>query len=259
MKIIKLIILKIFLLFFLNSVALASNNFKIITKVGQEIITSYELENKIKITLFLAGEELNQSNINELKRLSLDSLIKNKLKKEEIKKYNYKKNNEQRMFSYLSNLAKRFNVDTADLKNLFKSNGLEFDLFLDEIKIEFLWQSLVYEIYAKKIKLDEKEITKELNQMILSQKSIEEYNLSEIETKILKKNELKDLIKYIQDFDFNKAAQKYSISSSSLNGGNIGWINSQSLSSNILELLRNINVGEYTKPIKRNDYFYILS
>ena len=91
------------------------------------------------------------------------------------------------MFSYLSNLAKRFNVDTADLKNLFKSNGLEFDLFLDEIKIEFLWQSLVYEIYAKKIKLDEKEITKELNQMILSQKSIEEYNLSEIETKILKK------------------------------------------------------------------------
>ena len=257
MKIIKLIILKIFLLFFLNSVALASNNFKIITKVGQEIITSYELENKIKITLFLAGEELNQSNINELKRLSLDSLIKNKLKKEEIKKYNYKKNNEQRMFSYLSNLAKRFNVDTADLKNLFKSNGLEFDLFLDEIKIEFLWQSLVYEIYAKKIKLDEKEITKELNQMILSQKSIEEYNLSEIETKILKKNELKDLIKYIQDFDFNKAAQKYSISSSSLNGGNIGWINSQSLSSNILELLRNINVGEYTKPIKRNDSLFI--
>ena len=157
----------------------------------------------------------------------------------------------------LSNLAKRFNVDTADLKNLFKSNGLEFDLFLDEIKIEFLWQSLVYEIYAKKIKLDEKEITKELNQKNLSQKSIEEYNLSEIETKILKKNELKDLIKYIQDFDFNKAAQKYSISSSSLNGGNIGWINSQSLSSNILELLRNINVGEYTKPIKRNDSLFI--
>ena len=33
--------------------------------------------------------------------------------------------------------------------------------------------------------------------------------------------------------------------------------NSQSLSSNILELLRNINVGEYTKPIKRNDSLFI--
>ena len=50
---------------------MASNNFKIVAKVGHEIITSFELENKIKITLFLAGEELKQSNINEIKELSL--------------------------------------------------------------------------------------------------------------------------------------------------------------------------------------------
>ena len=55
MKIFKLFLLQINIFFFLNSISIASNNFKIITKVGNEIITSFELENKIKISLFLAG------------------------------------------------------------------------------------------------------------------------------------------------------------------------------------------------------------
>ena len=100
MKMLKLITLKISLIFFFNSVSAASTNFNIIAKVGHEIITSYELENKIKVTLFLAGEELNQSNINEIKELSLKALINNKLKKDEIKKYNYKRNNDQRVSNY---------------------------------------------------------------------------------------------------------------------------------------------------------------
>ena len=244
------------MLFFITPLE-ASNNFKIITKVGNEIITSYELENKIKITLFLAGEELNQSNITEIKNLSLKALINNRLKKEEIKRYKYKKINDQRVSNYLGNLAKKFNLPVNDLDNFFKNNGLEFNLFLEEIKTEFQWQSLIYEIYAKKINLDEKEITNELNKIILEQKLVIDYNLSEIETKFLKENELEDVIEYINNFNFEKAAQKYSISSSAIDGGNIGWINSESLSKNILVLLKDLNVGEYTKPIKRDDSFFI--
>ena len=257
MKTIKFIIFKICIIFFFITPLKASNNFKIITKVGNEIITSYELENKIKITLFLAGEELNQSNITEIKNLSLKALINNRLKKEEIKRYKYKKNNDQRVSNYLGNLAKKFNLPIKDLDNFFKNNGLEFNLFLEEIKTEFQWQSLIYEIYAKKINFDEKEITNELNKIILEQKLVVDYNLSEIETKFLKENELKEIIDYINNFNFEKAAQKYSISTSAFDGGNIGWINSESLSKNILGLLKDLNIGEYTKPIKKDDSFFI--
>ena len=257
MKTIKFIIFKICIIFFFITPLKASNNFKIITKVGNEIITSYELENKIKITLFLAGEELNQSNITEIKNLSLKALINNRLKKEEIKRYKYKKINDQRVSNYLGNLAKKFNLPVEDLDNFFKNNGLEFNLFLEEIKTEFQWQSLIYEIYAKKINFDEKEIANELNKIILEQKLVVDYNLSEIETKFLKENELKEVINYINNFNFEKAAQKYSISTSAIDGGNIGWINSESLSKNILGLLKDLNIGEYTKPIKKDDSFFI--
>ena len=257
MKTIRFIIFKICIIFFFITPLKASNNFKIITKVGNEIITSYELENKIKITLFLAGEELNQSNITEIKNLSLKALINNRLKKEEIKRYKYKKVNEQRVSKYLENIAKKFNLPVKDLDNFFKNNGLELNLFLEEIKTEFQWQSLIYEIYAKKINFDEKEIANELNKIILEQKLIIDYNLSEIETKFLKENELKEIIDYINNFNFEKAAQKYSVSTSAINGGSIGWINSESLSKNILKLLKDLNIGEYTKPIKKDDSFFI--
>lgn len=257
MKFIKLIIFQINLLLFLSSVSIASSNFKIIVKVGNEIITSYELENKIKISLFLAQEKLNQNNVNELKKFSLESLINTKLKKEEIKKYNYNKGNEERTSNYFKNIAKKFNTNTENLKKIFLANNLDYNLFYEDIKTEFIWQNLVYEIYSKKISLDEQEIANELNKVILKQKSIIEYNLSEIETKILQKDELLNLTEYINNFSFQKAAQKYSISSTSLNGGNIGWVNSESLSNSMLQLLQNLKIGQYSKPIKKDNSFFI--
>lgn len=257
MKFIKLIIFQINLLLFFSSVSIASNNFKIIVKVGNEIITSYELENKIKISLFLAEEKLNQNNVNQLKKFSLEALINMKLKKEEIKKYNYNKGNEERTSNYFKNIAKKFNTNTENLKKIFIANNLDYNLFYEDIKTEFIWQNLVYEIYSKKISLDEQEIANELNKVILKQKSIIEYNLSEIETKILQKDELLNLTEYINNFSFQKAAQKYSISSTSLDGGNVGWVNSESLSNSMLQLLQNLKIGQYSKPIKKDNSFFI--
>ena len=57
---------------------------KIIIKVGNEIVTSYELKNKIMRSLILSGIEINQDNIDKLKK-SVENLISNKLIKIEIK------------------------------------------------------------------------------------------------------------------------------------------------------------------------------
>ena len=52
-----------------------------------------------------------------------------------------------------------------------------------------------------------------------------------------------------------KAAQKFSISPTSLDGGNIGWVNSQNLSNKMLQSFKKIKIGEYTKPIRKDDFF----
>ena len=75
--------LKIFTLLFLvqNQISLAKEN-KILINVDNKIITSYELENKIKTILFLSNQKLSQNSIDNAKAIAINSLISYKLKKE---------------------------------------------------------------------------------------------------------------------------------------------------------------------------------
>ena len=86
----KIIILKFFFIAIISNNLFAQNKTKIIAKVGSEIVTSFELENKNQTTLFLAGEDLTQVNINSIKNLSMTSLINLKLKRG-VKKVQIKK------------------------------------------------------------------------------------------------------------------------------------------------------------------------
>jgi peptidyl-prolyl cis-trans isomerase SurA len=262
MKIFKIFYIQIFLIVINYSISHALNNTKIIAKVGNEIITSYELENKIKTTLLLSGEEINQKNINGIKNLSLNSLINLKLKTEEIKRFKFKKNNQTRVDNYLDLIASKLNVSLSELQKTFLINQINFDQHIEQIKTEFLWQNLIYEIYSKKINLNEDQILLELNKTIQNQKLIEEYHLAEIEIKILNNSQTNDIeneIKnYINQFGFEKAANKFSISDSAINGGDIGWVNSTALSEEIYMIAKNLKIGSFSGAKRSTDSMLFL-
>ena len=77
---------------------------KIILKVENQIITSYEIKNKILIALILSDSEINQKNINQLKSQAVESLIQLKLKKIELKKFSMEKN-DARINGYLNSIS----------------------------------------------------------------------------------------------------------------------------------------------------------
>ena len=81
----KISIITFFTLFFLNTYLNSSISNKIIVKVGNEIITQHELENKINTTLVLSKQEIKQENIDKIKSQSLKTLINLKLKNENIR------------------------------------------------------------------------------------------------------------------------------------------------------------------------------
>jgi len=245
----------------LNNNLIAQNNTKIIAKVGSEIVTSFELENKIKTTLFLAGENLSQKNINSIKNVSMTSLINLKLKREELKKYNFKKDHFLRTKNHLKIVSSKLNINTDELENLFIKNKIDYNEYLNEIKTEFSWQNLIFRIYSKKINIDEKQILNELNSVVKEQKNIEEFNLSEIEVNFVnldEKNKIIDDIKiHIEKYGFAKSANKFSISNTSLDGGKLGWTNSNSLSKSVYESINKIDVGEYTLITSSNNILFL--
>ncbi len=256
---------KVFFLFLIYFIivteSFSSFSNKIVVNVEDQIISSYELKNKIKTMLILNKQELNQTNIDQTKNQALQNLINLKLKKTEVIKYSISPMKET-VNNYLKNVSTSYNTDLEGFKKIFLERNLDFDLYLNDIKTELAWQNLIFQIYKSKVTLDEKEIDKELNQIVLQQKNVLEYNLGEI-TVILedfsKKNiKIKEVEDHLSAFGFERTAKKLSMSSSSVSGGNLGWINSKSLSKKISEVVKKMKIGQVSKPIIQADNLLFL-
>ena len=251
-----------FLLLFIsnNFFANASTN-KIIAKIDNDIVTSYELKNKIRTAIFLANQSLNQENINKTKNQALSFLINMKIKKKEILKY--KSNlNEINIDKQLKSISLN---DLDNFKKNFLQNNLDFEIFTEEIKIEVAWQQLIYDIYNKKINIDDKIIESLLRKQVENKSSIIEFRLSEIEIEKSQDNDIDEEIKFIKEqiekIGFENAASRYSVSASSVKKGDLGWINEKSINTQIYKLIKDLNIGDIAKPIKSFEkvIFYRLS
>lgn len=151
MNLLKIII--IILITTLPEVAKAKIKNEIVVRVENKIITDYEIKNKILSSIIVANKEINQENINSIKSQSLETLIQLKLKKLEIDKFNLKKRETDKVNTYLNSISSN---NIIGLQDKFKNNNLDFQLFVEEIETELMWQELIYKIYSKKIKIDEK-------------------------------------------------------------------------------------------------------
>lgn len=242
-------------LFFLEK-TLASSQGKIILKVENEIITNFEVKNKILTLLLLSNQELNQQNIDKYKKEVLNILIENKLKKIEVKKYKIKKDS-NKINSYIKSIS----GDVSLIKKKFFENNLDYELYYDELEVEFMWQKLIYELYKKKIDINEAQLNNELELFLNENAVIKEFRIAEIEAFFKDENEYEKIIleieQDIKDNGFEATALKFNKTSVS-NNSDLGWINSKSLSPEIFNMLDKMKIGEITKPIKRQNTLLFL-
>ena len=264
MKINKELLKIIFFIIFVNikTNAFAITKNKIIASVDNQIVSSYELKNKIKTILFLANQSINQANINLIKQKALQQLIDYKLKKNQVSKFQVQLNDKVQINNHLNNLSSKYQTNIAGMKNIFQNNGLDFEIYLDEIETEFNWQKLIFDRYNNKIFVNEQEIEIELNNFLENQKDLREYKLAEIELPLKNnsddKNTILEVNNEINKASFESAAIKYSISTSSSEGGDLGWINAKSLSEEILSMISKMKVGGISQPIMQTNRIIIL-
>jgi len=257
-------LIKIFcflLLFFSNNFFANASTNKIIAKIDNNIVTSYELKNKIRTAIFLSNQSLNQENIDKTKNQALSYLINMKIKKKEILKYKFNLN-EINIDKQLISIALN---DLNNFKKNFLQNNLDYEIFIEEIKIEVAWQQLIYNIYNKKINIDDKTIESILNKQVKNESSIIEFRLSEIEIEKNQDNDIDEEIKFIKEqikkIGFENTASRYSVSPSSIKKGDLGWINEKSINTQIYKLIKDLNIGDIANPIKNFEKatFYKLS
>ena len=234
---------------------------KIIYNIENEVITNIDIKNEFKYLVAL-NNSLKELDKEKILSISNESIIREKIKKIEISK-NFKelKLNEDYSELLLENIYSRLNLKSI---NEFEIYLKDYDLKISDIEkkitIDALWNELIIKKYSSKVVINEAALKDELlkNSKIQSK----EYQLSEIIFEVKNKEEIekkyKEVVKSINEIGFENSAATYSFSDSAKIGGDIGWINENSLNNNIRKNISSLKVGEFTKPIILSNGILIL-
>ena len=248
----------LFVFFSLFQNVFSNINDKILAKVGNEIVTNFDIINEINTILALSNKQADQNELKSLQAIAFSSLKKILIKKMEIEKYKITKYNKLDLDNYILSLEKNLQLQDISLKEHFKRYGANYDLFIESVVVNLKWNTLIYSLYQKQLDVDEELIKSELNKQVKKNNQLEEFNISEIVLENWDENKIKFIEESIKKNGFEKTAILYSNSISSEKGGSIGWVESKSISNKYLKEILKLDNKQISKPIKINNNIVII-
>ena len=254
-------ILFLFLLLIISFKSSTAENFYIVYKVNNEIITNSDIEKEYRYLVSL-NNQLKNLEKQKIIELSKESALREKIKKIELIKYFDLKTINIDIDNYLENFYRNLNIkNKKEFEEYLQSNNISLNYVRKKIEIEILWNQLIYDRYIGQINIYTNQLKEKVKKLISTKKQ-KKYSLSEIlfdiENNSNFEKKLENINQSINEIGFKNTANIYSISDSSKFGGKIGWIEEQKLSTKILEQLKALEVGQYTSPVQVGSSFLIL-
>jgi len=225
---------------------------KIIHKIQNEIITNIDIKNEFKYLVAL-NNSLKELDKDKILSIANESIIIEKIKKIELSKNFSEMNlNEEYLNFKIKNIYTRLDLNSLNEFNLYlKDYNLILEDITNKITIETLWNELIIEKYENQIMIDREKIQKQILKNVNIKSK--EYLLSEIIFDIENKQEIdkkyRKIIESINEIGFENSASIYSFSDTAKVGGNIGWINENSLNDKIKKKIKSLKIGGVSKPI----------
>tara|TARA_B100000787_G_scaffold26943_1_gene17818 strand:- start:1489 stop:2406 length:918 start_codon:yes stop_codon:yes gene_type:complete len=225
---------------------------KIIHKIQNEIITNIDIKNEFKYLVAL-NNSLKELDKEKILRISNESIIREKIKKIEVSKnFSEMDISEEYLDFQIKKIYSRLDLSSLnDFKLYLKDYNLILGDIVKKITIDALWNELIIKKYENQVVINREKIQKEISKNTSIQSR--EYFLSEIIFDIENKDDIekkyKKIIKSINEVGFENSASIYSFSDTSKIGGNIGWINENSLNDKIKTKIGKLKIGDVSEPI----------
>ena len=149
-------------IYFILISPLLGKSVEIKVKIINEIITNFDIDNEKKYLLFLnpALSELENSKIDLIAK---NSLITEIIKKSEVEKI-FNLNNQESLVSNVEQqlLIKKNIKSKENLLMILKEKNLDYEKVKLKLKIETLWNQLIYNKFSKNVKINKEELRKNI-------------------------------------------------------------------------------------------------
>ncbi len=141
----------------LNVNAFNANDHRIAVLVNDQLITSYEVIQRMKLSAILSGIEITSSNNNQLLNTVVDELIKEKLKNQKIIEYGISVS-EGEYIEQESRFYRNSPINKEEILKIFEINDIKYSEFKKYLVDEISWQKLISGMYYRLTSTSEIEI-----------------------------------------------------------------------------------------------------
>ena len=232
--------------------------------VNDEVISKFDVDQRVNLFLVTSGIERTPQNIDGLRRQVLRTLIQEKLQLQEARDSEIEISRAE-INAAMQDMASGTNRSLDEVEKFLKENNVHIRTMEDQIEAELAWNRFVRGRFGGQVSIGELEIdeTLERAEEAMNQDRV---NISEI--LLLANNQLdgqrlmSEAAQIVQQLragiNFGAVARQFSAASSSASGGNLGWIPVNQLDENIVPIIENMAAGDISDPIETSAGIYIV-
>ena len=241
----------IVLIFFNSNSLFAKSNITIALVINNQPITNIDILDEANYLVAL-NPSIQNLNKKEILSIAKESLIKEKIKEEELKKQFDLNANNKHIDNILKTIYSKLNLNNKEEFEKYLSNfNISLGSLIYKINIEARWNELIFKNYSHKFEINIEKIKENIKKQ--ENKMVDVYLISEILFNVENKSDLKNVYNKIktniENNSFESAAKIYSLSNTAGNGGKVGWVNINNLSSTIVNEIKNLEINQISKPI----------
>lgn len=234
----------------LSTVSFADASSKILLVVNKDPITEHDLDQRIKLMVFSSG---GQMKVGEAQKAEvLRSIVQEKLQIQAAK-FRKIEVSSQEIDSVLKDMGKDNNMTQEQLVGLLKTNGIDKETMASRIRAQIAWARYIRQQYAPVVYVSEAEAEQALTKLSLDQ-ATKQYSLGEIVVLGDDAQTLASIKSILENLrsgaKFEAVAHQLSKSASAAKDGDLGWVSESALSSDQLEKVKGLGIGQISDPIK---------
>ncbi|PIR31635.1 MAG: hypothetical protein COV36_07690 [Alphaproteobacteria bacterium CG11_big_fil_rev_8_21_14_0_20_44_7] len=241
-----------------------AENFKIVATIGNEAITNNDLINRMKILIISSGIESTPENLKKIQPQAIQSLINDKLQIAEAQNLGLEISEEDIDNAYAS-LEKQNKLPEGGLTKLLQMNQIPPSTMREQLRAELSWLKIKGGKIRSRVSIGEEEIDDYINASNINT-TREEYLMYEIVLPVdmtAEEQAIKELAEKLKSEiengkDFAAIAKQFSESPTAASGGEVGWLNTNQVPSEILGAMKKLKKGELSEPIRSIEGYFLV-
>ncbi|WP_414683424.1 peptidylprolyl isomerase [Methylophilus sp. UBA6697] len=241
---------------------------RIIAVVDQSVITEREMLNRmesVKTQMIKKGVEVPPDEV--LQKQILERLIVDSLQLQLAAQTGIKVEDAQ-LDKTIERIAEQNNLTLPAFKKALEEDGTQFYKFREDIRNDIILARLRERDVDNKVNISEAEID---NYLTTQEKEgdLDEFNISQILVRLPEDSSPEDIQKararteqitkaLAEGMSFEKASANFSDAPNALDGGSLGWRSGQQMPAQFLELVKTLQAGGVSRPIRSGTGVHIL-